>query len=151
MKSPDTRPVTILLADDDPEDRMLTMEAFEAAHLGNQVRVVEDGVELMEYLRRKGKYASPESSPRPSIILLDLNMPRKSGWEALAEIRADPELARIRVVILTTSRAEEDVYRGYDHQVASYITKPVTFESLLNVIRVFKEYWLEIVELPAKV
>jgi CheY-like chemotaxis protein len=142
------RPVTILMADDDPEDRMLTLEAFQAAHLGNRVRFVEDGVELMDYLQRRGQYADPASSPRPNILLLDLNMPRKNGWEALKEIRADPNLATLRVVILTTSRAEEDIYRGYASSVASYITKPVTFEALLNVIKVFKEYWLEIVELP---
>jgi two-component system response regulator len=136
------------MAEDDPEDRMLTMEAFEASHLGNQLRFVEDGVELMDYLYQRGKFADPACSPRPSILLLDLNMPRKNGWEALEEIRADPDLATIRVVILTTSKAEEDIYRGYASSVASYITKPVTFEALLNVVKVFGEYWLEIVELP---
>lgn len=142
------RPVTILIADDDPEDRMLTLEAFEASHLGNQVRFVEDGVELMDYLHRRGKFSDPAVSPRPDILLLDLNMPRKNGWEALAEIKADPSLATLRVVILTTSKAEEDIYRGYANSAASYITKPVTFEALVNVLRVFREYWFEIVELP---
>jgi CheY-like chemotaxis protein len=143
--------VTILMADDDPDDRMMTREAFEEAQLGNDLRFVEDGAELMEYLKRRGKYADPASSPRPSILLLDLNMPRKDGWEALEEIQADPNLRTIRVVVLTTSKAEEDIYRSYNLNVASFISKPVSFEGLINVIRTLGRYWLEIVELPADV
>jgi len=140
--------VTILMADDDPDDRMMTREAFQEAQLGNDLRFVEDGVELMDYLCRRGKYADPSASPRPGVILLDLNMPRKNGWEALQEIKADPNLRTIRIVILTTSKAEEDIYRGYNLSVASFISKPVTFEGLINVIKTLGRYWLEIVELP---
>lgn len=141
------RPITILMADDDADDRQMTKEAFDESRLGNDLRFVEDGVELMDYLYHRGKFADPESSPRPGLLLLDLNMPRKDGWEALREIKADA-LRTLRVVILTTSKAEEDILRGYDLSVASYITKPVTFASLLEVIQVLGKYWLEIVELP---
>src|SRR5688572_23680147 len=141
-------PVTILMADDDPDDRQLTREAFEEAKLANDLRFVEDGVELLDYLQRRGKYADPESSPRPGLILLDLNMPKKDGREALQEIKADPKLKRIRVVIMTTSKAEEDILRSYNLSAASYITKPVTFEALVDVVRTLGKYWLEIVELP---
>jgi CheY-like chemotaxis protein len=141
-------PVTILMADDDPDDRQLTREAFEEAKLANDLRFVEDGAELLDYLFRRGKYADPESAPRPSLILLDLNMPKVDGREALAKLKQDPDLRRIRVVVLTTSKAEEDVFRTYDLSAASYITKPVTFESLVEVIRTLGKYWLEIVELP---
>jgi two-component system response regulator len=142
------KPITILMADDDPDDRQLTREAFEEARLANDLRFVEDGEELMDYLRRRGKYADPAASPRPGLILLDLNMPKKDGREALAEIKADPDLKRIRVVIITTSKAEEDILRTYDLSAASYISKPVTFEALVDVVRTLGKYWLEIVELP---
>ena len=145
-KSP--KPVTILMADDDPDDRQLTKEAFEESRLANDLRFVEDGEELMDYLRRRGKYSDPASSPRPSLILLDLNMPRKDGREALKEIKADPALRQIRVVVLTTSKAEEDIYRSYDLSAASYITKPVTFAALADAVKTLGKYWLEIVELP---
>ena len=141
-------PITILMADDDPDDRMMTREAFEESRLGNDLRFVEDGEELLDYLKRRGKYADPASSPRPGLILLDLNMPRKDGREALQEIKADPDLKRIRVVIMTTSKAEEDILRSYNLSAASYITKPVTFEALVEVVRTLGKYWLEIVELP---
>src|SRR5918995_7101759 len=111
---PTVKPITILMADDDPDDRQLTLEAFEEAKLANDLRFVEDGVELLDYLNRRGKYADPASSPRPSIILLDLNMPRKDGREALEEIKSDPRFRAIRVIVLTTSKAEEDVVRSYD-------------------------------------
>jgi CheY-like chemotaxis protein len=142
------KPVTILMADDDADDRQMTKEAFEESHLANDLRFVEDGVELMDYLQRRGKYSDPASSPRPGLILLDLNMPKKDGREALREIKADPKLRNIRVVVLTTSKAEEDIARTYNLSAASYITKPVTFESLLEVVRTLGKYWLEIVELP---
>lgn len=143
-----TRPITILMADDDPDDRLMTKEAFEEAHLANDLRFVEDGEELLDYLFRRGKYTEPADSPRPSILLLDLNMPRKDGREALQEIKADPRFRSLRVVILTTSKAEADIIRTYDLSAASYITKPVTFEALVDVIKTLGKYWLEIVELP---
>ena len=141
------RPVTILMADDDADDRLLTKEAFEASRLANDLQFVEDGVELLDYLYRRGKYKDPAKSPRPSIILLDLNMPKKDGREALAEIRKDPVFAHIRVIVLTTSKAEEDIYRTYDLGATSYITKPVTFDSMVDVVKTLGRYWLEIVEL----
>ena len=140
--------VVILMADDDADDREMTKEAFAVSRLANDLRFVVDGVELMDYLKRRGKYIDPAKSPRPGIILLDLNMPKKDGREALAEIKADPELQRIPVVILTTSKQEEDIYRSYQLHANSYITKPVTFEQLVQVVSALGKYWLEIVELP---
>jgi CheY-like chemotaxis protein len=138
------------MADDDADDRQMTKEAFEESHLTNELRFVEDGVELMDYLQRRGKYSDPASSPRPGLILLDLNMPKKDGREALQELKADPRLRAIRVVVLTTSKAEEDVFRTYNLSAASYITKPVTFAALIDVVKTLGKYWLEIVELPAE-
>lgn len=146
----DSKPITILMADDDPEDRMMTQEAFEESRLANDLRFVENGVELMDYLLRRGKYANPADSPRPGLILLDLNMPKKDGREALEEIKRDPRLKNIRVVVMTTSKAEEDILRTYDLGAASYVTKPVTFSALVDVIQTLGKYWLEIVELPAE-
>lgn len=143
-----SKPITILLADDDPDDRQLTKEAFEENHLANDLRFVADGEELMDYLHQRGKYAAPGAAPTPGLILLDLNMPRKDGREALREIKSDPRLKNIRVIVMTTSKAEEDVIRSYDLSASSYITKPVTFERLVEVIRALGKYWLEIVELP---
>lgn len=145
-KSP--KPITILMADDDADDRAMTKEAFEESRIANDLRFVFDGEELMDYLKRRGQYVNPDLSPRPGLILLDLNMPRKDGREALAEIKVNPTLKNIRVVIMTTSKAEEDILRTYDLSAASYITKPVTFEGLVNVIKTLGKYWLEIVELP---
>ena len=143
------KPITILMADDDEEDRDLTREALEHAHLTNQVRFVGDGQELLDYLRHDGHYAGDgRDAPRPGIILLDLNMPKKDGREALAEIKADPELKTIPIVVLTTSRDEEDVLRSYNLGVNSFITKPVTFGSLVDVMGAWGRYWFEIVELP---
>jgi two-component system response regulator len=136
------------MADDDADDRQMTKEAFEESHLNNDLRFVEDGVELLDYLKRRGKYINPFSAPRPGLILLDLNMPKKDGREALREIKADPRLKSIRVVVLTTSKTEEDIFRTYDLSAASYITKPVTFAALIEVVRTLGKYWLEIVELP---
>jgi two-component system response regulator len=129
---------------------MMTKEAFEENRIANDLRFVVDGEELMDYLKRRGEYGDPDTSPRPGLILLDLNMPRKDGREALAEIKADPALKNIRVVIMTTSKAEEDIFRTYDLSAASYITKPVTFEGLVEVIKTLGKYWLEIVELPGE-
>lgn len=142
------KPITLLMADDDADDRMLTKEAMQEALVINDLRFVEDGEELMDYLHQQGQYADPDSSPRPGLILLDLNMPKKDGREALKEIKADPELRRIPIVVLTTSKAEEDVWRTYEMGASSYITKPVTFEGLIDVMKTLKKYWLEIVELP---
>jgi len=137
-----------LIADDDPDDRKLTREAFEENHLANDLRFVEDGEELLDYLGQRGKYAAAGAAPLPGLILLDLNMPRKDGREALQEIKADPRWRNIRVVIMTTSKAEEDILRSYNLSAASYITKPVTFEGLVEVVKTLGKYWLEIVELP---
>ena len=142
------RPVTILMADDDPDDRELTREAFVESKIANDLRFVEDGEELLDYLHRRGKYVDPATSPCPSIILLDLNMPRMDGREALRELKSVPRFRPIRVIIMTTSKAEEDILRAYDLSAASYITKPVTFAGLIEVIKALGKYWLEIVELP---
>lgn len=142
------RPITILFAEDDPDDRMLTRDALHESRLRNDLRFVEDGEELMDYLHRRGKHTDPASSPRPGLILLDLNMPKKDGREALQEIKADPDLRQIPVVVLTTSTAEEDIRRTYDLGANSYITKPVTFESLVCVMSTLGRYWMEIAELP---
>ncbi len=148
MKPEDAKPITILLADDDPDDRLLAKQALEENRLVNDLRFVEDGEELIDYLNRRGKFSNPANSPRPGIILLDLNMPKKDGREALEEIKTSPDLRQIPVVILTTSKAEEDIYRTYTLGVNSYISKPVTFEGLVEVMRTLGKYWFEIVELP---
>ncbi|TVL98388.1 MAG: two-component system response regulator [Candidatus Brocadia sp. WS118] len=140
--------ITILMADDDHDDRFMTREAFKEALLINDLRFVEDGEELLDYLRHHGKYTVADDSPRPGLILLDLNMPRKDGREALAEIKSDPELRRIPIVILTTSKSEEDIVRTYNLGSNSYITKPVSFEALVRIIKTLANYWLEIVQLP---
>lgn len=140
--------ITILMADDDPEDRMLAKEAMEMARLANDLRFVEDGEELMDYLYRRRRYADLTDSPRPGLILLDLNMPRLDGREALNEIKADPVLRRIPIVVLTTSKAEEDIFRTYDLGASSFVTKPVTFEGLVTVMQAIKMYWFDIVRLP---
>ena len=142
------RPITILMADDDEEDCELTRDALANSRLANQMKFVADGQELMDYLRREGAYADPADSPRPGIILLDLNMPKKDGREALGEIKADESLRRIPVIVLTTSKDEADVFRTYDLGVNSFITKPVTFGELVEVMNAWTRYWLEIVELP---
>ncbi len=142
------KPITILMADDDEDDRLMTKEALEESKVANDIRFVTDGEELLDYLYRRGKYSDPEKSPRPGLILLDLNMPRKDGREALREIKADPDLRQIPVVILTTSKDEEDIIRSYDLGVNSFITKPVSFEGLVYVINTLAQYWFQIVQLP---
>ena len=129
------KPITILYADDDAEDRMLVKDAWAENRLANELHFVEDGEELMDYLRRRGQYTHLANQPLPGMVLLDLNMPRKDGREALQEIKADPRLRSIPVVILTTSKAEEDILRAYDLGVNSFILKPVTFESLVELVR----------------
>ncbi len=127
---------------------MLAEDALQESRLANDLRFVEDGEELIEYLQHRGRYSDPDSAPRPGVILLDLNMPRMDGREALKLIKGDPELRRIPVVILTTSRAEEDIYRSYDLGVNSFVIKPVSFDSLVNIMRSLALYWLDIVEVP---
>lgn len=139
------QPIIILMADDDADDRMLTKEALAESRVLNDLRFVEDGEELMDYLKKRGEFVD---SPRPGLILLDLNMPRKDGREALKEIKADPDLRRIPVVVMTTSKAEEDIYRSYDLGASSFITKPVTFDRLVELMRTLGQYWVEFVELP---
>jgi CheY-like chemotaxis protein len=140
--------VVILVAEDDHEDCLLIRDALREGQILNELRFVADGEELMAYLLRQGKYANPEDSPSPGLILLDLNMPRKDGREVLAEIKAHPVLRRTPVIVLTTSQAEEDICRSYDLGVNSYITKPVTFSALVDLMRTIRKYWFEIVELP---
>lgn len=142
------RSIVILMADDDAEDRLLTQEALAESRLANTLYCVEDGEELLDYLYRRGRFSNPADAPRPGLIFIDLNMPRKDGREALREIKADEHLRQIPVVVLTTSEAEEDIYRSYDLGVNSFITKPVTFDALVDVMRALGRYWFEIVELP---
>jgi CheY-like chemotaxis protein len=141
-------PITILMADDDEEDCALTKEAMTDARLANEMRFVSDGEELMDYLHKRGKYGDGNEAPRPGVILLDLNMPKKDGREALAEIKSDPDLRRIPVCVLTTSSDEEDIFRTYDLGVNSFMTKPVTFAGLVEVLQTWSRYWFEVVDLP---
>jgi two-component system response regulator len=136
------------MADDDEDDRLLTLDALKESRVLNELHCVEDGVELLSYLRSEGKYSDKSLHPRPSLILLDLNMPRMDGREALQKIKADPELKGIPVVILTTSKQEEDMMKGYGLGAASYITKPVDFEGLVGLMKAIGNYWVEFVELP---
>jgi two-component system, response regulator len=147
MNNNNRKPIKILLAEDDADDRLLLQEALIEGRLANELTCVEDGEELLDYLHRRGKYRDGAST-RPGLILLDLNMPKVDGREALREIKADPELRQIPVVVLTTSKAEEDILRSYDLGANSFITKPVTFQSMVDLMRVLGRYWLEIVELP---
>lgn len=142
------KPIVILLADDDEEDRMLACDALVESRLSNNITCVTDGEDLMDYLHRRGKYAPPAEAPRPGLILLDLNMPKKDGREALREIKSHPELRQISVVVLTTSKADEDIYSSYDSGASSFISKPVTFEGLVEVMKGLGRYWFEIVDLP---
>ncbi|OGS18437.1 MAG: two-component system response regulator [Elusimicrobia bacterium RIFOXYA2_FULL_50_26] len=138
------------MADDDEDDRMMAREALKEARLLNDLRFVVDGEELMDYLHRRNKYTNPDDSPRPGLILLDLNMPRKDGRDALMEIKREAELRQIPIVVLTTSKAEEDIFRTYDLGVNSFIVKPVSFKALVDVMSTLIKYWFEIVELPLK-
>jgi CheY-like chemotaxis protein len=149
MKNKKGMPIVILMAEDDADDRMLAKEAFEESRLQNDLRFVEDGEETMDYLRRQGKF-NEQNAPRPSVILLDLNMPRKDGREVLEELKKDHDLRTIPVVVLTTSKAEEDIVRSYCSGASGFVVKPVTFQGLVEVLRTVGEYWLEIVELPCK-
>ena len=149
MPLTNVKPITILMADDDEDDRLLTQDALAESRVLNELHCVEDGVELLEYLERKGKCGDKSISPRPGLILLDLNMPRMDGREALEAIKANPNLKGIPVVILTTSKQEEDMVKGYNLGAASYITKPVTFDGLVELMKTLGKYWVEFVELPS--
>ena len=143
-------PLTILMADDDEDDRLLARDALAEAPVPATLRFVEDGGELLEYLRRERRYAPPADAPHPSLVLLDLNMPRMGGMEALREIRGDPALRRIPVVVMSTSERHEDVARSYDLGANSFITKPVTFSGLVEVMRSLGDYWGGTVSLPGE-
>ncbi len=143
--APRSGPIELLLVEDSEPDVRLTREALKEAKMWNNLWVVEDGVEAIEFLRRSGRYAD---SPRPDLILLDLNLPRKDGRQVLLEIKADPSLRRIPVVVLTTSRDEADVLRAYDLHANCYITKPVDFNRFMEVVRSIEDFWLTVVRLP---
>ena len=140
--------VVILLVEDDPGDRRLTTRALARGKLRNEIHIAEDGEEALDYLFRRGPYSDPATSPRPDLVLLDLNLPKIHGREVLAEIRACPELRHLLVVVLTTSEQEEDILRSYDLGVNSYITKPVTFDRFVEVVQVLQDYWFQVVLLP---
>jgi len=140
-------PIEVLLVEDDPGDVLMTREAFEEHKVGNRLSVVSDGVEALAYLRRQGPYAD---APRPDLVLLDLNLPRRDGREVLAEIKNDPELLDIPVVVLTTSQAEEDVLRAYNLNANCYVTKPVDFDQFMRIVRTIEDFWLTVVTLPPK-
>jgi len=145
-----SKSIVILMADDDADDRLLAKDALAECRLANDLHFVENGEELLDYLKRRGKYVQLADSPRPGLILLDLNMPRKDGREALREIKADPELRKIPVVVLTTSKADTDIGSIYELGANSFISKPVSFDSLVDVMKILGRYWFEIVELPVK-
>jgi len=149
MKNPEqsVRPIDILLVEDSPSDVRLTREALKEAKVLNTLHVVRDGMEALAFLHKHGQYSS---CPRPDLILLDLNLPKKDGREVLAEIKQDDELKRIPVVVLTTSTAEEDIVRSYDLHANAYIAKPVDLKQFLEVVRVMEEFWLAVVLLPKK-
>jgi CheY-like chemotaxis protein len=140
-----TVPIDILLVEDDPGDVLMTREAFEHHKIRNALHVVSDGVEALEFLRREGRFADV---PRPGLILLDLNLPRKDGRELLAEVKQDPRLRTIPVVVLTTSEAEEDIVRSYDLHANAYVTKPVDFDKFVEVVRKIDDFWVTVVQLP---
>lgn len=141
-------PLILLIAEDDPDDRLIMTEVLAESGLGTKFRFLEDGTQVMDYLHRRGEFSSPPIAPRPSLILLDLNMPRKDGREVLQEIKTHPDLRCIPVVVLTTSQAEEDMKRSYELGANSYITKPTSFERLEELMRAVHHYWLELVKLP---
>jgi len=141
--------LTVLVAYDDEDDRRFIAKSWGKSRVANDLRFVNDGEELTEYLTHSGRYSDPASAPRPAVILLDLDMPKKDGRESLREIKADPELRQIPIIVLTSSQVEEDIYRSYDLGANSYITKPVTFEALVDVLQVLGKYWIEIVDLQA--
>ncbi len=148
MNLSDAKPIEILLVEDSPSDAQLTKEALEAGKIANNLNRVVDGIEAMDYLRQKGKYTKV---PRPDLIMLDLNLPRKDGREVLRELKNDPALGLIPVIVLTTSRADKDVLQSYELNANCYITKPVDFEHFIDVIKTIEKFWLTVVTLPPKI
>ena len=142
--------IHIVMAEDDPDDRMLTRRALKKSRLVNTLDTVEDGEELMDYLHQQGPYGGDDAPPRPGLILLDLNMPRMDGREALRRIKSESDLRRIPVIVLTTSEAEKDIIESYDLGVNAYVTKPVTFDGLVDAIQALGDFWFEIVKLPSE-
>jgi len=140
------QPVEILLAEDHPGDARLTRKAFERGNILNNLHVVSDGVEALQFLRKEGEYSDELT---PDMVLLDLNMPRKDGWEVLEEMNADPELRRIPVIVLTSSDAEADIVKSYELQANAYLTKPVDFDGFVDIVRSFEEFWLSVVKMPS--
>ncbi len=143
-------PLVILVVDDDPDDRLMVKEALEEADFDCETRFVFDGVELFDYLQHRNKYSAKNAAPQPDLILLDLNMPRKDGREALQELKSDPELKKIPVVVLTTSREDRDIQSCYDLGANSFIVKPVSFKGLVETMESLSSYWANIVKLPSK-
>ena len=141
------RQIEILLIEDNPGDARLTQEAMRAAKMTNVLHVVEDGEQAMEFLRRRSRF---KDAPRPDLILLDLNLPKKDGRSVLAEVKTDPDLRRIPVVVLTTSRSEEDVLQAYDMHANAYVTKPVNLEKFMRIVALIDEFWLNVVTLPGR-
>ncbi len=150
MSTTAPKPITILVCDDDEDDRLLTAEALAESHLVNDTRFAVDGEDALDYLYRRGRWSDPADSPRPGVILLDLNMPRRNGREVLAQVKSDPDLKRIPVIALTTSRAEEDVRSTYDLGANAFISKPVTFDQLVDRLSRWSSFWLQIVTLPTE-
>ena len=148
--SPPSKPIVILMADDDADDRLLAKDALAECGRASDLHFVENGEEILDYLRRRGRYQQPGQAPRPGLILLDLNMPKKDGREALREIKSDPDLRKIPVVVLTTSKADADIGQIYELGANSFISKPVTFDALVSVMKILGNYWFETVELPVK-
>lgn len=140
-------PVEILLAEDNPGDAKLTEKAFEQGKILNNLHIVENGAEALKFLRKEDQY---QEKPRPDLILLDLNMPKKDGWDVLEELKEEPELSRIPVIVLTSSEAEEDVVKSYDLQANAYLTKPVDFQGFMEIVNGFEEFWLSVVKMPPK-
>ena len=141
------QPIEVLLVEDDPGDALMTREAFAEHKVGNRLHVVSDGVEALRFLRREGEYAQ---APRPHLVLLDLNLPRKDGREVLQEIKQDEDLARIPVVVLTTSEAAEDVIRSYQLHANAYVTKPVDFDQFIKVVQQIDDFFVTVVRLPSR-
>jgi CheY-like chemotaxis protein len=147
MSTEEIKPIEVLLVEDDPGDVVLITEAFEDNKVNNRLAVVQDGVEALQYLRREPPF---EDATEPDLVLLDLNLPRKDGREVLAEVKADPDLRRIPVVVLTTSKAEEDILRSYDLHANAYVTKPVDFDRFIEVVRQIDEFFVSVVKLPSR-
>ncbi len=148
MSDIETEEIVILMVDDDPEDVFLTRHAFRKGKLANDFRSVENGQEMLDYLRNEGGYTDAAANPRPHIILLDINMPMMNGFDALENMRKDPLICEIPVIMMTTSRDHVDVSRSYSKGASSYISKPVTPGAMMEVVEVIEDYWFKIVKLP---